>query len=292
MFILIYLVLCFVIGIYAGSKGRSGVGIFLLSFFLSPLVGLVVALAMRPNDKKAATTQGKKQCPECAEYIQPEARTCRFCQHKYTEAEQLAAVGMSAGPPCPKCGSVSTFSCTETTKAKASHWWKVVRVSFLRCRKCNERWQSKNPTSSENLRGGTLGILFLGLCIILLYVWVGHSLQNRLPQISDKNPSEKVDSLGRSVPQGVSDDVGLLISRCGKPSLDDSTAYDHPRPPIVTRWVEYRKQNVHVVFVADAPLNTPPPYRWKFMGIQSIRSPKKALSVDEAVAMLPCWKGK
>ncbi len=113
-----WFVLCGAVGKYAENKGRNGIGIFFLSFFLSPLVGFVVALAMSPNEKKVAAAQGKKRCPECAEFVQPDAKTCRFCQHKFTEAEQLAAAGMSAGPPCPKCASISTLLIYGESKGK------------------------------------------------------------------------------------------------------------------------------------------------------------------------------
>lgn len=168
VFIIVWLVLSGAVAVYAENKGRSGAGVFFLALFLSPLVGLVVALAMRPNEKKVAAAQGKKRCPECAEFVQPDAKICRFCQHKFTEAEhksteaeQLAAAGMSAGPPCPKCGSISTFSYMENVKA--SRWWKQARVSFLRCRKCGKSWQPENSTASESLRDGVLLVLILGL---------------------------------------------------------------------------------------------------------------------------------
>jgi hypothetical protein len=102
-----WFVLCGAVGKYAENKGRNGIGIFFLSFFLSPLVGFVVALAMSPNEKNVAAAQGKKRCPECAEFVQPDAKICRFCQHKFTEAEQLAATRISTGPPCPICGKAT-----------------------------------------------------------------------------------------------------------------------------------------------------------------------------------------
>lgn len=102
-----WFVLCGAVGKYAENKGRNGIGIFFLSFFLSPLVGFAVALAMSPNEKNVAAAQGKKRCPECAEFVHPDAKICRFCQHKFTEAEQLAATRISTAPPCPICGKAT-----------------------------------------------------------------------------------------------------------------------------------------------------------------------------------------
>src|SRR5437868_5514981 len=47
-------------------------------------------------------------------------------------------------------------------------------------------------------------------------------------------------------------DLGHLIKTYGKPDNDDSTAYDKPRPPIVTRWITYYKADVKVIAVPDA----------------------------------------
>jgi Uncharacterised protein family UPF0547 len=83
LILMFWLALCAVAAYIASNKGRSGVGIFLLSVFLSPLVGVIVALAMSPN----LAAQGKKKCPSCAEFVQPDAKVCRFCQHSFVEEE-------------------------------------------------------------------------------------------------------------------------------------------------------------------------------------------------------------
>lgn len=51
MFILFWFPLSVAVGVYASGKGRSGFGLFLLSVFLSPIVGLLFAVALR--DKAA-----------------------------------------------------------------------------------------------------------------------------------------------------------------------------------------------------------------------------------------------
>jgi transposase-like protein len=165
--LIVWLVLCGAVAVYAENKGRSGVGFFFLSLFLSPLVGLVVALAVRPDERRVAAAQGMKRCPECAEFVQPEAKICRFCQHKFTEAEQLAAAGMSAGPPCPKCGSISTLSHWE--RVESSRWWKKAQAPFLRCRQCGEKWQPENSAPVERVAESvTLAGLIAVLCLVTL----------------------------------------------------------------------------------------------------------------------------
>jgi hypothetical protein len=85
--VVVWLVFCGVAAAIAGNKGRSGVGVFFLSVLLSPLVGLIVASTMAPN----ANGQGKKKCPDCAEFVQPDAKVCRFCQHSFIDEELEAA---------------------------------------------------------------------------------------------------------------------------------------------------------------------------------------------------------
>lgn len=83
------------------------------------------------------------------------------------------------------------------------------------------------------------------------------------------------------------DDLSLLISKYGKPDVDDSTQYDKPRPPIVTRWLSYKKENVRAWYVPDGvSVGDPPPYRkWKFIGFADEKT-KEPISPDEAVKQL------
>jgi hypothetical protein len=63
-----------------------------------------------------------------------------------------------------------------------------------------------------------------------------------------------------------------VIAKYGKPDKVDSTEYDNPRPPLVTKFVIYKKENVRFVFLADAPIGSPPPYKsWKLLGAQDPR---------------------
>ena len=63
-----------------------------------------------------------------------------------------------------------------------------------------------------------------------------------------------------------------VIEKYSKPDLVDSTEYANPRPPFVTRYLIYRKERVRFVFLADAPVGSPPPYsKWRLMGAQDTR---------------------
>lgn len=60
-----------------------------------------------------------------------------------------------------------------------------------------------------------------------------------------------------------------VVAKYGKPDRVKSTEADRPRPPIVTRMLEYHKERVRFTFVPDGPFGSPPPYKeWRLMGFQ------------------------
>lgn len=90
--VFLWLVFCVVVAITANQRGRSRCGYFLLYLVLSPLVGLVLVLVMRPLNKEypktASATGGSldiqkpvdtKTCPYCTEDIKKAAVVCKHC---------------------------------------------------------------------------------------------------------------------------------------------------------------------------------------------------------------------
>lgn len=67
-------------GAIAESKGRSGVGYFFLSVFLTPLIGIVAA-AFMSSLKVPAGVDARERVPcfKCAELVLPEAAVCKHC---------------------------------------------------------------------------------------------------------------------------------------------------------------------------------------------------------------------
>jgi hypothetical protein len=110
----IWLALCGVAAYIAGGKGRSEVGIFFLSFFMSPLVGIIVALAISPN----LAAQGKKKCPSCAEFVQPDARVCRFCQHSFVEEEAAEQARIKAEHASARALQQAELAAQQTAEAE------------------------------------------------------------------------------------------------------------------------------------------------------------------------------
>src|SRR5262252_9500068 len=81
-----YMAFTFLGAIIAGAKGRSAIGFFLLGLFLSPLISIIAALVVKPNQKaleREAMWKGEsRKCPFCAELVRAEAIVCRYCSNE------------------------------------------------------------------------------------------------------------------------------------------------------------------------------------------------------------------
>lgn len=107
--ILGWLIFSILAGIVASDKGRSGIGFFFLSFFLSPLIGLIAAVCVGRNtdiiEKRGLLSGSLRKCPFCAELVKPEAKICRYCQKELPKKDEFRPSGWEKiYKECPKCG--------------------------------------------------------------------------------------------------------------------------------------------------------------------------------------------
>jgi hypothetical protein len=110
-------------------------------------------------------------------------------------------------------------------------------------------------------------LLFIGIVIICIFfiVFIAAIFGG------SNSTSTATDSTSQPAP---TNDANSLISRCGKPDVDDSTDYDNPRPPIPSRMLTYNKAHLMFAYVpgGGAKIGDPPPYQWKAFGVIDTRT--------------------
>ena len=88
-FLVMWVILCGLVAVYASGRGRSAFGWFVLSVVLSPLICFLIllalanlkaqtpALAFAGGDAYSADTHVR--CPDCRELVRKDACKCRHC---------------------------------------------------------------------------------------------------------------------------------------------------------------------------------------------------------------------
>ena len=94
---IVWLIFTIAVGALANAKNRSVVGWVALSFFFSPLVGIillclpklpeVVSVLAETHSEEELLEAESKKCPTCAESVKLEAIKCRFCGEEFDPGE-------------------------------------------------------------------------------------------------------------------------------------------------------------------------------------------------------------
>jgi ribosomal protein L40E len=83
LLVIIWLLLCILIGALAYRWGRRFSEYFLMSLLVSPLVSIIILLIRRENPVELAARQAldgdMKKCPACAALNEVEATVCKKC---------------------------------------------------------------------------------------------------------------------------------------------------------------------------------------------------------------------
>ena len=200
---------------------------------------------------------------------------------KPTEASDSSPKAKAwARPPWEQAKPSGPQQVTPTRNVTAS----TARKRFAVTKPHSLMWQLGNWVGHNELIALGVGLLLVLVMFLMIASFISSGPKTQTP----------------SGIMAIATDAELLIARCGAPSKDDSTAYDNPRPPIPSRIIEYKSQNVRFMFIpgGDAKFGDAPPYRWKLIGITVAKdwvsdpSEVKVLSVGDALAAMPCLAGK
>lgn len=77
------------IGVWASNRGRHGFGWFLLACIISPLLAGIFLAVTKNKAESNQQSRGPSErthvrCPQCAEFVLPEALKCKHCGEQLT----------------------------------------------------------------------------------------------------------------------------------------------------------------------------------------------------------------
>lgn len=90
--IALWLILCVIVAYVASQRGHSGAGFLLLALFISPILGLIIVLCLRPRPKSGIATQA-----DVSAYL------------AYRAAQQQKAGSRSPSQPPPPPGRLPRY---------------------------------------------------------------------------------------------------------------------------------------------------------------------------------------
>lgn len=123
-FFFLWFVFCIIPAVIASTKGRSALGWFSASVFISPLLGGIIVACLKPAtatlEQRELASGRMRKCPHCAELVKCEAKICRYCQRELDPPIEAPPPPIISGIPvasipktCPRCASPSLRAITE-----------------------------------------------------------------------------------------------------------------------------------------------------------------------------------
>jgi predicted RNA-binding Zn-ribbon protein involved in translation (DUF1610 family) len=115
IFFIIYLIPAILVGAYAASKGRSGIGFFFISILFSWLLALIIAIVVEPRhaDTETGPMPGEhRKCPYCAEFVKTDAIICKHCRSELPAVPQ-EIIEANAKGRCSNCRTTVLLSAYE-----------------------------------------------------------------------------------------------------------------------------------------------------------------------------------
>jgi len=152
------------------------------------------------------------------------------------------------------------------------------------CSRCGSELMAQ--AVPEKSKAGRKALLFMVVGFLLLYL-IGKIQGIFTP--TGQSPQTSA-ALANSVDETPPNAAEELVIRCGKPYKDDSTAYDSPRPPLVTRFIEYKIKGTHLRFIyvpGNGHAGDPPPYEWKLQMVANAKT-NKLFNGGQLSSLMPC----
>lgn len=266
----------------------------------------------------------KAFCPACGTELANQSRFCPRCGAQNPAAAGLHVAAPPLGPPSPDAPATASQSNNDSrsqarvTTGEPKRAGRLALAAFLVSlvlaivfgHLMNSgvargvplgigaayiifsllRWNQMRCSIRGVGIGWTVAV-FLLICCVSVLANSSHSPS----AAASTAPPRKVAETPVLAGGTAGDQASIVMSRCGKPDEQRSTAYENPRPPIVSGLIGYRKANVVLLFVPDSRtrIGEAPPYHWEYIGATDMAAnvhSRHALAKGEPLRRLPCLK--